>query len=317
MNFKKERILLVGGGGFIGSYIAKKLEENGYSPVIYDIFLNNESFKEILRNKTEKIIVEKGDIRDRENLQKIFKKYEPEIVIHLAAISTAKECEKEKERAISVNIGGTLNILELLKESKSVKKFIYASSSFVYGDFLYFPADELHPTNPKEIYGITKLAAENLVKYLCNKYRINWTIIRPTAVYGPGDANRRVIRIFIENALSKKPVVVYNEGEETLDFTYITDVVEGFILCIFSDNSKNQIFNISRGEGRKISEVVKILKKIFPTLKVINKSKEIKTPLRGELSIKKANYLLGYKPVVSLEEGIQKYVKCLSEGKKL
>lgn len=319
-----KKILITGGAGFLGFYIAKKLLEYGHEVVIYDAFLNfiptQEShyhlhLKERLKHLHDKVKIIKGDIRDKEFLKKTLREEKPEIIIHLAGIPIASASNQFFDDAIQTNLNGTINLLEAIRNCSAVKRLVYTSSSFVYGDFKYEPADEEHPTNPIDIYGATKLAGEKLVKSFTNKFKVEHTIIRPSAVYGPTDANKRIGQIFIESAIKGELLTLHDGGEGKLDFTFVEDTAQGFVLASLSPQAKNETFNITRGEGRKIVELVEILKKYIPNIKTIIKEPEERRPNRGALDISKAKKLLGYNPTHSLEDGIKKYIKYIKQTK--
>jgi len=313
-----KRVLLIGGAGFIGSAIAKELVKIGKEVIIYDAFLNFISpldsdyeffLKQRFKNIRDKVTVVRGDVRVQKRLMRLMKEYNPDAVIHLAAVADAKAATVFPEEATTINIDGTLRILESLKESKSVKKFIFASSSFVYGDFVYHPADEKHRLNPIDVYGATKITGEILTKAYCRNFNIDWVIIRPSAVYGFGDANRRVTKIMVENALRGKPLVLHDGGKARVDFTCITDTAHGFVLALTSDKAKNETFNITRGEGRTIEDLSGVVCQYIRGVKVISKPLDVVRPQRGALDITKAREMLGYEPKYSLEEGIKKYIE--------
>lgn len=312
------KVFITGGAGFIGYYITKELLERGDEVIIYDAFLNyispfESNYMDYLEYRLNdiknKVQIIRGDIRHRGLLIKALTDTKPEILVHLAAIPIAAASNQFSEDAIQINLIGTVTVLECLRVVDSVKRFVYASSSFVYGNFKYEPADEGHETSPIDIYGGTKLSGEILTKSFGKKFGINYTIIRPSAVYGPTDANRRVSQIFMENALLGKPLVLYNGGVERVDFTYVKDAAHGFVLAAFSEKAKNETFNVTRGEGKSLKEFAEILGKTVPNLKIVEmKSDEVK-PQRGTLDISKASRLLNYKPKYSLEEGIREYIE--------
>ena len=217
---------------------------------------------------------------------------------------------------MGINLVGTVNVLESIREVDSVKRFVYASSSMVYGDFERMPADEKHPTNPLDVYGGTKLSSEILTRVYSKQYGIKYTIIRPSAVYGPTDVNRRVTQIFVENALMGKPLALHNGGESKLDFTYVEDTANGFVLALRSKKAENEAFNITRGEGRSLKELAEIIQRLVPGTRIERKeaSKDEKRPERGTLDISKARKLLGYKPQYSLEEGMKMYVEFVKKS---
>ena len=182
----------------------------------------------------------------------------------------------------------------------------------VYGDFKKKIVNEDDNKNPKEAYGIMKYCGEKITEGLCKLYSIKYSIIRPSAVYGPTDMNRRVSQLFIEGARNNKKLIVEG-GEEKLDFTYIEDLADGLILAATKTKGINQTFNITYGKGRKLLEFVKILKRYYPKLQYEIKPKDAAKPSRGTLSISKARKFLGYKPRVSLEKGIKKYINFLNK----
>ena len=314
------KIFLIGGAGFIGCFIAKKLVDQGDEVVVYDSYVNfidpfkshySEYMKFRFTGYENKITFIRGDIRNKDRLLHAMMEHKPEVVVNLAALPIATTSDDLTEEATEINLNGTINILEAIKHKTSVKRFIYTSSSMIYGDFEYAPADEKHPTKPKGVYGATKLAGETLTKAFCKMYEKEWVIIRPSAVYGPTDANRRVTQIFVENALAGKSLILHNGGESKLDFTFVEDIADGFILAIKKPEAANQIFNITKGEGRSLKELAEILEKLIPGLKIEYKEvdKDEKRPERGALGIENARKLLGYDPKFNLEEGMAKYVE--------
>lgn len=311
------RVFITGGLGFIGSAIAKELIKQKDEVLLHDAFLNfidpTESnyynlLKLRLREVKDKVELVRGDVRHKGRFLKILSDFQPQIVVHLAALPIANLSNIYSEDAFGINLTGTVNVLESIRQVDSIKRFVYASSSMVYGDFQYSPADENHLLSPIEVYGGTKLAAEILTKAYGKRFGIDYTIIRPSAVYGPTDANKRVSQIFIENAIKGKILKLEGGGTSKLDFTYIKDVAQGFVLAMKSEKAKNETFNITRGEGRSLKEFVDILKGIFPDLKTEIAPVDMKRPERGTLDISKAKKLLGYEPKYSLEEGIKEYV---------
>lgn len=313
------KVLITGGAGFIGYYVVKELLNLGDEIIIYESFSNyiepsksnyHNYLKIRLKEIEGKVNIVNGDIRDKELFFQTLKNYKPEAIINLAALPIATMSNKYPEDSFEINLKGVANILESIRKVDFINRFVYVSSSMVYGDFHYNPADENHPLSPIEVYGGTKLAGEILTKVYNKQYGINYTILRPSAVYGPTDANRRITQIFVENALTNKPLVLHNGGESKLDFSYVEDVAHGFVLALKSKNAENEVFNITRGEGRSLKELAEIIKKIIPDVKIEYKEvpNDEKRPERGALDISKARKLLDYNPKYSLEEGIKKYI---------
>lgn len=315
-----KKILITGGAGFIGYYITNELLSMNNEVIIYDAFLNyisplesryQEYLEYRLNDIKNKAHVIRGDIRNGRYFVKVLNDTKPEIVIHLAAIPIAKASNQFSEEAIQINLGGTITALECIKSVNCVKRFIFTSSSFIYGDFQYEPADESHPTKPIDIYGATKLSGEIFTRSFGSKFGIEYTIIRPSAVYGPTDANRRVTQILVENAISGEPLIMHNNGLDRVDFTFVKDTAHGFVLAALSDKAKNETFNITRGEGKSILDLVNALRPLYPDLNIVQKPQDDKRPNRGALDIRKAKSALGYEPKYDLQSGMHEYVDFL------
>lgn len=317
------RLFITGGAGFIGYFITKQLIEKGHEVIIYDALINYVSpwqrcyprYLEMrLRDIEDHVQLIRGDIRYRGLLEKTLHEVKPDIVIHLAAIPIATVCNRFSEDALEINLNGTVILLEAIRNCNSIKRFVYTSSSFAYGDFQYEPADEQHPTSPIDIYGGTKLSGEILTKAFSKQFGVEYTIIRPSAVYGPTDPNQRVSQKFIENAFLGKPLVLHNGGADKVDFTYVEDTATGFVLAAFSPQARNETFNITRGEGRSIKEFAQILSQLVPNVTMIEQPPDEIRPSRGALDISKARALLGYQPKYSLEDGLKLYVNFVRES---
>ncbi len=316
--------LITGGLGFIGSFIARKIIENNLVDIVvlldhYGRYVDSTRKEFIdyrklrMRGIEDKIIIERGEAKYFSVIYNILNSYKPQYICHLAALPLAKIQNLNTEEAQEGTVISTSNILEaigiIMKNTKyRPKRFIYASSSMVYGDFKYIPATEDHPTKPKEIYGTMKLAGEIVTRGLSSFYGIKSTIIRPSAVYGPTDMNRRVSQIFLEKAMLNEKIVVQGT-KEALDFTYVKDLANGFVLALTHDKAIGETFNITYGKAQTLIEYVMILKEHFPDLYYEISDKDDFRPTRGTLSTVKAKKLLGYEPAYDLYSGIFEYVR--------
>jgi nucleoside-diphosphate-sugar epimerase len=316
--------LLTGGVGFIASYISRQLIMEGHVNRIvaldhYGRYTDSTrpSFVDYRRKRIEdfadKLTIERGEAKYYSVMNTIIDKYRPEYIFHLAALPLAKIDNINTQEGLEGSVESTSNILEIIGQMKKKdgycpKRFIYTSSSMVYGDFISDAATEDHPTNPKELYGTMKLAGEILTRGLGNFYEIPTVIIRPTAVYGPTDMNRRVSQIFVEKAIAGEKLKVYGR-EEALDFTYVKDVAAGFILCATHPNAVNQTFNIAHGKAHTLMDYVLCLQRYFPDLEYDIVEREAFRPKRGTLSIEKARSRIGFEPRYSLEQGIAEYLE--------
>ena len=319
----RDYALITGGLGFIGSMIARKLLENSlvekvvcldhygrYVSSMHEDFIDYRKYR--LKKIEDKVIIERSEAKYPLLVAKLLMKYKPRFIFHLAALPLAKLDNLNSEEAIEGSVQSTTNMLEVCGQLKQTmgyepERFVYASSSMVYGDFQYEPADEIHPTNPKEIYGTMKLAGEVISQGLGKFYGIKYSIIRPSAVYGPTDMNRRVSQIFLEKAIKGELIKVHGK-EEALDFTFIEDIATGFILAATKAGGANEIFNITYGKAHKLLQYVQELSKYFPNIKYEVVERDGFRPKRGTLSIAKAEKLLGYKPSFDLAEGVRRQV---------
>jgi nucleoside-diphosphate-sugar epimerase len=322
MNNKK--ILLVGGCGFIGHNLAIHLKKMGADPVIVDsLSVNNmlsfadndiknrKLYSSILNNRIElldnnkiKLIIQ--DARDYHAISKIYKDINPDIIIHLAAVSHANKSNKDPHSTFDHSFRTLENTLDYAKINKT--HTIYMSSSMVYGNFDSEDVKEDRECKPIGIYGTLKYSGELLIKAYSDVFDLPYTIIRPSALYGERCVSRRVGQIFIENAIQDLDVTINGNGEEKLDFTYIEDLIKGIGLCCKNKNAINQIFNLTYGKSKKINELIEVLKKEFPNIKIFYKEKEKFMPERGTLDISKAKKLIGYNPLNPIDTGYIKYI---------
>lgn len=313
------RFFVTGGVGFIGSHVVRKLLALGHDTMIYDSFVQYvgpEGHDPVadpysrLKDVLDKVEIVRGSITNMNRLRNALYGYAPEYVIHLASMPLANLANEAPEEAFNSIIQGTSNLLQLLDGLPSVRKLVYISSSMVYGDFEYDPADEDHPKNPKGVYGGLKYCAEIVTRSFGDLYGIDYTIVRPTAVYGPADGNRRVLRRFLENALQGKPIMV-NGKDVKLDFTWVEDAAEGIILAAVTPGTAKETFNISRGEARTLADAARIVAELFPGTEILYKEVDEKSALRGTLDITKARRILDYSPQCSLEEGLERYAESM------
>lgn len=324
---KNKKILIVGGAGFIGHNLGLKLNKIGAKVSIIDGFEVNNMISMIdnknqvpfpklsksiiqerldLINKT-KIQLFAQDARDYHAVCKLVDKIKPHVVIHLAAVSHADRSNKTPFSTFDHSFRTLENVLDASKNK--IEQIIFLSSSMVFGNFKTKSVDENSICEPIGIYGALKYAAEKIIIAYNQVFNLNYTIIRPSALYGERCVSRRVGQIFIENALNNKKIIINGDGKDKLDFTYIEDLTDGITKCILNKKSYNQVFNITFGNSRKISEMLKILKDHFPSIKIQFKKRDKLMPKRGTLSTQKAKKLLKYKSNWPLEKGYPKYIE--------
>ena len=314
------KILLTGGLGFIGHTIVRKLEDTEHTPVIID---NRSDYcGAIDHNELETLITERKalfktevtdynvDIVDGMRLDNIIEDERPDVIIHLAAFPRAKVVIHNPQVGCDVILKGLLNLLESCRKH-NVKRFVFISSSMIYGDFEQDGNLETASTNPIEPYGIMKLCAENLVRNYNRLYGLEYSIVRPSAVYGPYDVVDRVLSKFIVKAKADETMSINGEGL-ALDFSYVDDVADGMILCATHPKAANETFNITRSIARTLVDAGNIIiKETNSNSELIVSENDGKYPKRGALDISKARDLLGFNPTVNIEEGLKQYIDSL------
>jgi len=306
------KILITGGKGFIGSKIVEMLCKDHKITVVdnedtYDI-MTKEQLGKLYAWRTRNwnrnnVQVITGDVLDRLVCLKAFS-HNPDIVIHLATYPRAKIVDNDPILGIPKVINTTTNLL-WHSEKFNVKKFVYVSSSMVYGDFSDGMKED-GKTKPKNIYGEAKLTGERMVKLFAKRDGLNYNIIRPSGVYGPGDMPDRVVSKFFEKAMKNEAITLHN-GDNKVDFTYRQDAAKGIILAALSPVA-NVSFNITAGKAtslRTLAEKIIELTGSESDLEDIGNHKLY--PMRGTLDISRAKDLLNYEPEFTLEQGLQSY----------
>ena len=314
------KILLTGGLGFIGHTIVRKLEDTEHTPIIvdnksdYDGAIDRVELEALMKErqslfKTD-VTTYFEDIVNAEALDKIIEIQKPDTIIHLAAFPRAKVVIQNPQLGCDVILKGLINLLESCKKHK-VKRFVFISSSMIYGDFDQDNNPETASTNPIEPYGIMKLCAENLVRNYNRLYGLEYSIVRPSAVYGPYDVVDRVLSKFIVKAKADETLSINGEGL-ALDFSYVDDVADGMILCATHPKAANETFNITRSSARTLVDAGNIIiNETNSNSELIVSENDGKYPKRGALDISKARDLLGFNPTVNIEEGLKQYIDSL------
>ena len=314
---KDIKILITGCAGFIGSNLTEFLLKKGLSVVGFDN-LSTGSKKNIddalasVSEENKKIDFKfiNGDIRNYSQCLKNTKGVD--IVLHQAALGSVQRSIEKPLDSNSANIDGTLNMLKASAENK-VKRFVYASSSSVYGDSAKLPKDESMPTNPRSIYAVTKLASEYYCRLFYNLYGLETISLRYFNVFGkrqnPDSIYSAVIPIFLKKVTGNEQPVIYGDGNQSRDFTYIDNVIYANYLACFTENKDafGNYYNVACGSKTSLNEIIGFLSKYFN--KEINPaySDERKGDVRHSLaSLDKIKKDLDYSPVVNFNEGLIK-----------
>jgi nucleoside-diphosphate-sugar epimerase len=324
-DLRGKRICLIGGAGFIGHNMALQLVARGAEVQVIDGLQVNHlvhiasspqlehqaMYLEFLQERL-KLLEEAGaalkvvDARDYLKLGTEISEFKPQVIVQLAAIAHANRSNKDPYSTFDHSLRTLENALDCAKSI--AEHFIYFSSSMVYGNFQSEVIDEDHPLNPIGIYGALKLGGEKMVIAYQQVFDLPYTIIRPAALYGPRCVSRRVGQIFIENAFLGKSLRVEGDGLESIDFTFIEDLVDGICRVIISPQSRNQIFHMTHGDARTIKDLADIVCDEIPGTRVEYTKRDDLRPFRGSMSVDKARELIGYAPQNAVEIGMPKYI---------
>ena len=317
------KILVTGGLGFIGHNVVALLESQGHTCVITDTqttygIVPQTELDYLIAERKRKIKTDRIygiDIADQDGINWLLDLHHPSIVIHLASFPRQKVVNANPQLGSHTMSEGLLNLLEASVQH-NVQKFVYISSSMVYGNFkdAYFDGvSESHATHPIGQYGIMKLAGEWLVRDYSRRTMMAHTILRPSAVYGPLDVEDRVVSKFLLNAMRGDTIQVRGSLEE-LDFTYVSDAAEGIAAAAVSDDTYNTTYNITRGRSRTLLEAAELAVKIAGQGAIEVGVADENFPSRGQLNTQRAHLDFGYRPEVDIEQGFEEYYAWLNNS---
>jgi nucleoside-diphosphate-sugar epimerase len=300
--------LVTGGAGFIGSHLVEALLKINYQVRVLDNFMTGK--RQNISSILSHIQLIEGDLRDFETVRKAAEAVD--FIFHLGALPSVPRSIQDPITSNDVNIQGTLHVLEAARQMK-VKRVIFSSSSSVYGDSPILPKREDAVPNPLSPYAVTKLAGEHYCKVYYKIYGLETVCLRYFNVFGPKQdptsQYAAAIPRFINALLVNKPPLVYGDGEQSRDFTYVDNVVQANILAIEAPEAPGQILNIAYGKQVTVNELIKTLNAILG--KKIQPIYESSRPgdIRHSLAdISQARRILGFSPTVSLEEGLRRAV---------
>lgn len=307
------RFIVTGGAGFIGHNVVRQLEAQGHECIILDCVTNygfvHKAELEYLRGERMSRMragTHYIDLRDHKQVEDFFRNFSVGCsgVIHLASFPRQKVVGQNPVWGSEVMSTALVNLLELTNSFK-IPKFLYISSSMVYGDF-NDDVTEDYNCKPQGQYGIMKLMGEHLVQDYTRRGCFDHVIIRPSAVYGEYDVEDRVVSKFMLSAL-RGQVLKVNGANETLDFTYVEDAAAGIVAAALSDQAVNKIYNITKSHSTTLLEAATMAIKIAGKGTVEVRDKDADFPSRGALNIDAARRDFGFDPKVDVAEGFQKY----------
>lgn len=312
------KILVTGGLGLIGHNVVQRLEKLGHQVYITDTRTNygiipQAELDYLMAERRKKISTDRIhaiDIADRDGIAWLMRTYQPDAVIHLASFPRQKVVNVDPQLGSKTMSEGLLNLLEQSRDH-SISKFVYISSSMVYGDFEN-DVTEHAECRPIGQYGIMKLAGEWLVKDYSRRGYFDHIIIRPSAVYGELDVEDRVISKFLLTAM-RGGVIKVNGAGETLDFTYVDDAADGIVAAVLGGVA-NQTYNITKSHSKTLLEAAKLAVAIVGQGTIEVRDKDADFPSRGALNIQAARRDLGFNPQVDIDEGFQRYYEWLKDS---
>ena len=307
-----KNILITGGAGFIGSHLCDTYTKEGYTVFSLDNFMsgNITNIRHLVSHRNFKLI--KGDIRDFDLLEKIMR--DIDVVFHLAAQIHVDRSVFEPKLTYDVNVLGTQNVLEVAR-MYDVEKVIHASTSEVYGSSEYCPMDEKHPLNAPHPYGASKIAADRMCYAYIQTYGMNISIMRCFNIFGSRQRDigyGGVISIFTRRVLGDMPPVIYGNGLQTRDYTYIDDVVRAYDLILKCNKPITEPINF--GTGKEVS-IIDLANMVIDLCGKTGKMNPVHVePRVGEVKrliadSTKARNLIGWKAKYDFKEGLRKFIQ--------
>jgi len=314
------KFLVTGGAGFIGHNVVRQLEELGHECFILDSvtdygFVPADELLYLSRARRDRIRASTHhiDLREHDRVKNFFTNFAfgVDAVIHLASFPRQKVVSANPVWGAEVMGTGLVHLLELTKRHH-IPKFVYISSSMVYGDFENDVSEDAICV-PQGQYGIMKLMGENLVKDYTRRGCFDHVIIRPSAVYGEYDVEDRVVSKFMLSAMRGETLKV-NGANETLDFTYVEDAARGIVQATLSDRAVNGTYNITKSHSMSLLQAASLAIKIAGQGTVEVRNKDADFPSRGALSIDRARKAFDFDPEVDVAEGFERYYRWFQES---
>lgn len=309
-----ETVLVTGAAGFIGSNLTRELLAEGYRVVgidnfddTYDPAIKEENVAPFLSN--DRFVLERVDIRDAEAMLDIFKREKPTYVVHLAAKADTRRAVNDPRLYVSVNIDGTLNLLEAAREVGGVKKFVLASSSSVYGNDPDVPwSEDARADRPLSPYGATKRATEHLAHTYHHNFGMPIVCLRYFNVYGENNRPGMVPYLWAEKLLRGEEIEISGDGSRGRDYTYVGDTVRGTILAMKSDIDFD-VINLGNNKPLTLNELREAFERVLGIkAQVRSRPSHPSSVEQTYANIEKAKRLLGWEPHMPVDEGLSRFV---------
>jgi len=308
-------ILVTGGAGFIGSHLAEQFASDGHDVVVLDNL--NEFYDTGLKERNVAVAREaadgggsyefvEGDVRDESLVAELVD--DADYVFHQAARAGVRSSVADPRLYDDVNVDGTLNVLDAARETE-IERVVVASSSSVYGKPRYLPYDEQHPTTPVSPYGASKLASERYASAYAEVYDLSVVVLRYFTVYGPRMRPNMAISNFVSRCLNGKPPVVYGDGTQTRDFTYVDDVVDANVRLLETEAADGETLNIGSTDNIEIRMLARVVRdQVAPDLELEFAERYDADADHTHADTSKAQRRLGYDPSYTIREGVERFI---------
>ena len=304
---KDKQVLVTGGCGFIGSEVTKQLSNSGAIVTVLD---NLSSGKEKYVDEISNVKIKIGDLGENSLLKSLISK--TDYIINLAALPFIPDSYYYPKEFFDVNVTSTINLALEASKEKKIKRFIHISSSEIYGSAKHVPMDEEHPTTPQSTYAVSKLAGERVVFTIHKEHNLPAVIIRPFNSFGPNITQPYIIPEIISQIISGKNEITLGNIESKRDLTFVSDTARAILLSLTSENIIGQTINVGSQRTFSIKELVKIISDLS--------SREVKIKIDSSrfrpfdidnlvCNYEKANRLLGWKPEVSITDGLKSTIE--------
>lgn len=315
------RFLVTGGLGFIGHCVVRRLLDHQHEVAVADTqttygIIPQSELAGIMADRKSRVpeidLVTHGiDVADAASVDWMMRHYRPDTIIHLASLPRQKVVNANPVLGADVMIRGTINLLEAARQH-AVSRFVYVSSSMVYGDFEDHVLEDV-ACRPQGQYAIMKLAGEDLVRDYGRRTGMEWVIVRPSAVYGPRDVEDRVMARFMLAAM-RGQVLRVKGPEERLDFTYVDDCADGIVRAATRLMARNNTYNITRGQSVSLLQAAQTIVDMIGQGTIELEARDDQFPSRGTLNIDRARTILGFDPQTDLAQGLRTYHDWLTDS---
>ncbi|RQH01949.1 SDR family oxidoreductase [Natrarchaeobius oligotrophus] len=308
-------VLVTGGAGFIGSHLAEAFLEEGHRVVTldvldpyYDLGIKERNLERCREAAPDRFSFVEGSITDRSLVEDVFETHDPDAVYHQAAQAGVRTSVEKPKKVHEINTTGLVHLLEAAVES-DVRRFVNASSSSVYGVPEYLPYDEEHPNTPKSPYGVTKLAAEHYCRVWNEIHDLPTVSLRYFTVYGPRMRPNMAITNFTSRCLNGEAPIIYGDGEQTRDFTYVDDVVEANLALLETDAADGEVLNVGSTGTITIRELAEHVVDVTDAdVEPVHEDARAADARHTHADVSKARELIGYEPTTEIRAGVSRFV---------